>query len=398
MTRLVPFIFGLILLLGAEVLRVYFIMPFPGSQRSETIAQAYFLHNNIVYFRIAGLFLLAAPVLFYVRFGSRKAKMGVAVSLALLAAVFYLFNFRFLADKMFYQPQHKIFADTRANKIPMQNLVLAVSLNGEAKAYPIELIGYHHQVRDTIGNTPAMITYCTVCRTGRVFSPLVEGKPENFRLVGMDHFNAMFEDAGTKSWWRQANGEAIAGPLRGKTLAEIPSAQMRLAAWIRQHPHTLIMQADSTFMEEYEGLQHYDEGKGKSRLTRADSLSWQDKSWVVGVQAGGEARAYDWNDLLARRVINDTLAGTALLVAVENDSASFHVWRRDTLSFVYDATASLLRDEQTQSAWNWDGECVAGALQGGKLPVLQSYQEFWHSWRTFRPQTTRYSATPAGQP
>jgi hypothetical protein len=44
-----------------------------------------------------------------------------------------------------------------------------------------------------------MITYCTVCRTGRVFSPDVDGKPETFRLVGMDHFNAMFEDENQKA-------------------------------------------------------------------------------------------------------------------------------------------------------------------------------------------------------
>jgi hypothetical protein len=48
-----------------------------------------------------------------------------------------------------------------------------------------------------------------------VFSPVVDGRSETFRLVGMDHFNAMFEDASTHSWWRQANGEAIAGPSKG---------------------------------------------------------------------------------------------------------------------------------------------------------------------------------------
>ncbi len=386
---------GMILLLGLEILRVYFIMPFPGSQRSETIALAYFLHNNIAYFRLLGLLLIAFPVYHYFRFGGRKAKWSMAVSLAVFAAVFYLFNFRLLADKMFYQPKHKIFADTLSNKIFEKNLVLGVSLNGEAKAYPLELIGYHHQVRDTIGNTPAMITYCTVCRTGRVFSPLVEGKPENFRLVGMDHFNAMFEDATTKSWWRQVNGEALAGPLQGKTLAEIPAEQMRLAAWIKRHPHTLIMQADSTFNEQYEGLQSYDEGKSKSHLTAADSLSWQDKSWIVGVQVHNHARAYDWNDLIAHRVLNDTLAGRALVVAVESDSASFHVWLRDSLHFAWDAATALLQDDQTQSSWNWKGECVAGVLQGSKLQVLQSYQEFWHSWRTFHPQTTRFGAAKA---
>jgi len=390
MTRTIQFLAGIILLIGIEILRVYFIMPFPGSQRAATIGLAYFIHNNIIYFRIVGLLLIVFPVLHYVRFGSKKAKWSIGISLAFFAVIFYLFNFRFLADKMFYQPKHKIFADTISNKIPAKNLVLGVSLNGESKAYPLEIIGYHHQVRDTIGGTPAMITYCTVCRTGRVFSPLVDDSPENFRLVGMDHFNAMFEDAGTKSWWRQVNGVAIAGPLKGKTLAEIPAEQMSLAAWIRQHPNTRIMQADSTFKEEYEGLRNYDEGKSKGTLTRADSLSWQDKSWIVGVQLGSHARAYDWNDLLARRVLNDTLAGTALVVAVESDSASFHVWRRDSLSFAFDSSADLLKDQQTQSLWNWRGECIEGTLRGSRLPVVQSYQEFWHSWRTFHPQTTRY--------
>jgi hypothetical protein len=67
-----------------------------------------------------------------------------------------------------------------------------------------------HQVRDSINHIPVMVTYCTVCRTGRIYNPIVNGKAETFRLVGMDHFNAMFEDATTKSWWRQSTGECIA--------------------------------------------------------------------------------------------------------------------------------------------------------------------------------------------
>jgi hypothetical protein len=55
-----------------------------------------------------------------------------------------------------------------------------------------------------------MVTYCTVCRTGRVYGPIINGKKETFRLVGMDHFNAMLEDATTKSWWQQATWDARA--------------------------------------------------------------------------------------------------------------------------------------------------------------------------------------------
>src|ERR1700709_282206 len=108
-------------------------------------------------------------------------------------------------------------------------LIIGVVVARRAKPCRIEIIGYHHQVRDTIGNTPVMITYCTVCRTGRVFSPFVNGRAEDFRLVGMDHFNAMFEDARTKSWWQQATGVSIAGPLRNTQLTELPSSQSSLA-------------------------------------------------------------------------------------------------------------------------------------------------------------------------
>ncbi len=134
-----------------------------------------------------------------------------------------MFNFNMAADHMFYQPGKLILADSATNKIGLEKLVIGVEKNGVAKAYPIQLIGYHHQVRDTLGKDQVMITYCTVCRTGRVFQPFVYGKPEVFRLVGMDHFNAMFEDVTTGSWWRQATGEAVAGPMAGDAILPRPT-------------------------------------------------------------------------------------------------------------------------------------------------------------------------------
>jgi hypothetical protein len=80
-----------------------------------------------------------------------------------------------------------------------------------------------------------MITYCTVCRTGSVYLPFVNGKYEQFRLVGMDHFNAMFEDQTTGSWWQQATGESITGKLKGNLL-RVSSEQVSLASWLRQYP------------------------------------------------------------------------------------------------------------------------------------------------------------------
>jgi hypothetical protein len=209
----------------------------------------------------------------------------------------------------------------------------------------------------------------------------------------MDHYNAMFEDAGTRSWWRQVSGEAITGPSKGKKLKEIPSEQMTLRAWLELHPGSKVLQPDSIYKTAYEHLKDYDEGKMEGELTGRDEGSWKDKSWVVGVQIGLNARAYDWNDLLHKKVINDTLGETPLVIAIEPDSASFHVWRRDSLIFQYTPGMPVLKDEETGSTWNWQGRATEGTLKDRQLPVVQAYQEFWHSWKTFHPQTTQYHSS-----
>ena len=194
---------------------------------------------------------------------------------------------------MFYQVKQKAFIAATNDTTNRKKLVIGVVFDGVAKAYPIQIIGYHHQVMDTVGDTPVMITYCTVCRTGRAFSPIVNGKQESFRLVGMDHFNAMFEDATTKSWWQQATGKAIAGPLKGSALQEFPSRQLTLEAWLREYPNSTILQPDTSFKKDYDDLADYDKGTVKSGLERRDSASWKKKSWVVGVINHEWSKAYD---------------------------------------------------------------------------------------------------------
>jgi hypothetical protein len=164
---------GILLLFATEIMRVYFIMPFPGSQHSNTIDLAYFIDRNRIILRLIGLGLVAYPFFGYLTRGRTWTKVGLSAVLVLYAVIFYFFNFRFEADKMFYQPGTVKFADATVNKVPLEKLVIGVSINNESKAYPIQIIGYHHQVRDTVGGMPLMITYCTVCRTGRVFSPMV---------------------------------------------------------------------------------------------------------------------------------------------------------------------------------------------------------------------------------
>ena len=369
-------------------------MPFPGSQRANSISFAYFIHNNIWWLRIVGVVLIAGPLLRSLSKGKVWQKTLLVLVLLLYFFIYYLFNFRFLADKMFIQPKQKIFAVAGKDTTSKDKLVVGVVINNQAKAYPIEIIGYHHQVRDTLGKENIMVTYCTVCRTGRVFSPYVNGKNENFRLVGMDHFNAMFEDATTKSWWRQATGEAITGELKGTKLSEIPSSQMRLGEWLTLYPNSEILQPDSNFKKQYAGLKGFDEGTIKSGLEKRDSLSWKFKSWVVGVSTKGNSRAYDWNQLVKQKMLTDSLASEPLLLVVEPNEKTFYVLNRNVngqaLQFTPSSLVGMMEDTQTHSTWKLNGTCTSGLLQGNRLQHVQAYQEFWHSWESFHPNTTKY--------
>ena len=184
MNRLLLFV-CLLLLIVAEILRVYLVMPYPGSQVKDTIVIAYWLSTNIFWIRIfAALIILASVVSFFTK-GRVWEKSVLAAAVLSFGIVFYFFNYKLEADKIFYQPATNKNI-TAADSVDKSKLVIGIVINNIAKAYPIQLIGYHHQVRDILGDTQVMITYCTVCRSGRVFSPVVNGKIETFRLVGMD--------------------------------------------------------------------------------------------------------------------------------------------------------------------------------------------------------------------
>lgn len=369
---------GIIGLLAFEVLNVYLVMPMPGSQRMNSIDAAYFLYRWRWIFRV----LFGAMAVAGLLRTNWKRKWLPVIPLVVLLAVIYLFNFVMAADHMFYQPKQVLMAGIAGNKVDTGRLVIGVVNNGQAKAYPIRFLGYHHQVQDTVGGKPLLITYCTVCRTGRVYEPLVNGKSEKFRLVGMDHFNAMLEDNTTKSWWRQATGEAIAGRLKGQQLPEFLSTQTSLGEWMALHPTTFIMQEDPVYKKDYDTTLKYESGASRKKLTGTDTLSWKDKSWVIGVKAGNARKAYDWNKLKETHFIQDEINGTPVLLVLSADSKSFFAFERPGK----EAKFSLNHDELlfNDHRFRIDGRGIDTSFS---LKPLPAYQEFWHSWRTFNPGT-----------
>ncbi|HEY2349114.1 MAG TPA: hypothetical protein VGH64_08870, partial [Puia sp.] len=122
-------IIGALLLIATEILRVYYIMPFPGSQQSNTIGWAYEIEKYKWLIRLVGLALIAKPA--YLVFKGRRVLPKILLSLFIIiyGIIFFFFNFRFEADKMFYQPSIKNFASISGNTIDSNKLIIGIDIN-----------------------------------------------------------------------------------------------------------------------------------------------------------------------------------------------------------------------------------------------------------------------------
>lgn len=357
------FYLGLVGLALFELAKVYFIMPMPGSQRIKSLDAAYALHTWRWAVRLVALVGIGAGI--RAAFTLRGWWRAVPVLVLLgTAGVGYATNYVLTADRMFRQPEHLVLAPRSANLVDENSVVVGVARDGEARAWPIRFILYHHQVQDAIGGKPILVTYCNVCRTGRVFEPTGGGQHETFRLVGMDTFNAMFEDSRTGSWWRQATGTAVTGPLKGTSLAEVSSVQLTLRQFLALHPNAMVMQPDPAFVSDYDTEGRFERGLA--------------------------SKAYDWNDLKARRIINDRVGDTPIVLALSEDGQGFVAFERpvDVPAFAIAGPVLVANGR----SYDFSGHEVTGAAPA--LTPIAASQEFWHSWLSFHPATQK--GEPAG--
>jgi MFS family permease len=106
-------------------------------------------------------FVLAATIVLYLWRGARRwwRKVALVVIILPLLPVTWLArqnHFEWMFNPM---PNAAYSKANAANHVGDSDMVLAVENNGEAVAYPIRLMAYHHVVQDVVGGTPIVATY-----------------------------------------------------------------------------------------------------------------------------------------------------------------------------------------------------------------------------------------------
>src|SRR5947208_1272360 len=100
---------------------------------------------------------------------------------------------------------------------------LGVGRGGEYCAYPLRMMAYHRVVNDHLGGPPIVVSYDPDSGAGRVFDPVLGGKPYTFDPAPPREGLPTLADRQTKSLWSAITGKALSGALAGKQLAVIPS-------------------------------------------------------------------------------------------------------------------------------------------------------------------------------
>jgi hypothetical protein len=122
----------------------------------------------------------------------------------------------------------------------------------------------------------------------------------------------------------------------------------------------------------------YEKGKRKGKLTRRDTVSWQPKSWIVGVTIGKESAVFDWNRLQKERIIHDKVGNKSIFLVISKDNLSFFAFERANGQIF-----TLNNDTLINGNNRYD---LLGHAQNTTIPNLtkvNAYQEYWHSWQTF---------------
>lgn len=265
-------------------------------------------------------------------------------------------------------------------------LVLGVTVDGESRAYPLNMInGPSREVlNDVLGGQPIVVTWCPVCHHGQAYSRQVEGQVLTLGVSGLLwNLNLVMYDEQTESRWIQFSGEARSGPLQGKSLTPLDSIMTDWATWSARHPAGTVALLSRTFYNFR--LSYY---RDRSRFVLVSTATNPPKAW-------------GFDTLDAAPILNVVLDDQPALVSFDRASVTARLFDRrvadQTLTFR--ASGAWWADDQTGSLWDpIEGRAVFGTYAGLRLETLPSLVAFREVWLSIHPDTQILPAISMADP
>jgi hypothetical protein len=231
-----------------------------------------------------------------------------------------------------------------------------------------------------------------------VWETTVDGRALHFRLWGINNQNFIMRDEETGSWWQQVSGECILGELKGRKLKPFEHDELTYATWKREGEGGRALRPDPKIQAE----NRYAPADWERRManvpvatTLADpNEKLPARTLVVGVEAGGAAKAYPVDALARQNPVLDRVGDAPVLVLLAEDGKSVRVFDRRldgrALEFFQRPDTRELVDAETGSVWDFTGAATSGALAGKRLARIQPVKDYWFDWKKYHPETGVY--------
>ena len=139
------------------------------------------------------------------------------------------------------RPWHRI-RGKLDKRLPAMSFVIGVQIDAEACAYPLTALRSRPVLDDTVGGKPITLFYDVDHDVGAVFSRQVDSRTLTFLPSEIPGAKAGARDRETGTLWT-LNGEAIEGPLRGRSLEPVPHvSKLFWFSWALFKPGTRVVE------------------------------------------------------------------------------------------------------------------------------------------------------------
>lgn len=266
------------------------------------------------------------------------------------------------------------------------DLVFGVSINGDARAYPLRIMGWHEMFNAVIGGVPVALAYCTLCGSGILFETQVNGrdKPLVFGSSGfLYRSNKLMFDRETHSLWNQFTGKPVMGPLVDEEieLKQRPVVITSWKAWKEANPDSLVVTLNTGHRRDYgAGVVYNDYFNSPDLMFPAivDETHLKQKDYVFGVRAFGGAKAWPLDAFEAKPVINDRVGATEVVLFGDPTQRTVRAYERKGLKFSTKDGAILSGDGTT---WTQSEEALVAGDR--KLPRVAGHVAYWFAWNGY---------------
>ncbi|MEM7189323.1 MAG: DUF3179 domain-containing protein [Pseudomonadota bacterium] len=268
------------------------------------------------------------------------------------------------------------------------DFVFGVAINGDIRAYPLRILGWHEMFNDVVGGVPVALAYCTLCGSGILFETEVPGHdaPLVFGTSGfLYRSNKLMFDRQTDSLWNQFTGKPVSGPLvsSGIELRQRPVVIEPWVRWVARHPETKVLSLDTGHRRNYGSGVVYDKYFRSPDLmfpAMADQTLLHQKDYIFGIRTFGAAKAWPVAAFEGGQVINDRVGDLNVVLIGDRLGRTVRAYDRQSVSF--EAGESAEKVTADGQSWTVGEEFLTGP-NGEKAPRVAGHVAYWFAWNNY---------------